>query len=143
MKLKRKVSLPPVVNTPVITAQEDTRELLDMRRRSFDDLLDTAYEIQDLCEDFNVPKGCMKFENDATVSFMSGVERESHLGHEISRYALGQLCGKIGVPSQYIEKCIRTDRTGLAVDNMNSWLSTYDKPFFVREYDGKNSWYSE
>ena len=44
---------------------------------------------------------------------------------------------KIGVPVQYIEKCLKSGREVLARDNMNSWLSDYHKDLFIRCYKDK------
>lgn len=38
----------------------------------------------------------------------------------LSRYALGQLCSKLGVPVRYIEKCIKADQNVLANKNLNT-----------------------
>lgn len=52
----------------------------------------------------------------------------------ISRFALGQLGTKIGVPGNYIQKCIDSGRKSLAQSNVNSWIRTYKGGFFLRNY---------
>ncbi len=54
----------------------------------------------------------------------------------MSRYALGQLGSKIGVPARYLEKCVASGRIDLAQDNVNSWLEDFNKDLFIREYNG-------
>ncbi len=61
-----------------------------------------------------------------------GIVRES-----LSRYALGQLCNKLGVPVRYIEKCIKADQNVLANKNLNTWIEDYNKDLFLRIYQHK------
>lgn len=61
-----------------------------------------------------------------------GIVRES-----LSRYALGQLCNKLGVPVRYIEKCIKADQNVLANKNLNTWIEDYNKDLFLRIYQRK------
>lgn len=55
----------------------------------------------------------------------------------LSRYALGQLCSKLGVPVRYIEKCIKADQNVLANKNLNTWIEDYNKDLFLRIYQRK------
>lgn len=55
----------------------------------------------------------------------------------LSRYALGQLCSKLGVPVRYIEKCIKADQNVLANKNLNTWIEDYNKDLFLRVYQNK------
>lgn len=55
----------------------------------------------------------------------------------LSRYALGQLCNKLGVPVRYIEKCIKADQNVLANKNLNTWIEDYNKDLFLRIYQRK------
>lgn len=54
----------------------------------------------------------------------------------MTSYSMGQLCGKLGVPTQYILKCFSSGRIDLALENINDWMSDYGKDLFIREYDG-------
>ena len=54
-----------------------------------------------------------------------------------SDYAFSQFCSKIGVPAQYLEKCMRVGYSDLAEENLNTWVNDYDKPLFFREYENK------
>lgn len=48
----------------------------------------------------------------------------------LSRYALGQLCSKLGVPVRYIEKCIKADQNVLASKTLIHGLKTITKTCF-------------
>lgn len=65
------------------------------------------------------------------IDDVSGIER-----YPMSRYALSQLGSKLGVPANYLQKCIDSGRLDLASDNVNSWIEDYGKDVFIREYDG-------
>lgn len=126
MKLKR-IEQPEVV---------DTRELISTRETPVSSLLDKATEIQERCHDYNVAKVTLHnvMFHDGELKFIDNggdVER-----YPMSRYALSQLGGKIGVPANYLQKCLDTGRLDLASDNVNSWLDDYKKDLFIREYDG-------
>lgn len=115
----------------------ETKELLDLSRVRFSDIIRKSDDIQNLCEDFmvkNVTSDNFRFNEEAGISYVSegGVRRP-----QISRFALGQLCAKIGVPANYIDSCVASGRIDLAQDNINSWLDDYKKSLFIREYNGK------
>lgn len=59
--------------------------------------------------------------------------REKHF----SDYAFSQFCSKLGVPAQYLEKCMKVGYIDLAEENLNTWVDDYDKPLFFREYGDK------
>lgn len=135
MKRPKEIITPQVV-TP--TEEPDTRELLDMGKVSFKMILDKSHNIQSLCEDFtvrNVTDERLRLNELAGITYIteSGEVRRP----SISRHAMGQLCNKVGVPHEYMKKCISSGRIELAQDNMNSWLSDFNKDLFIREYDGK------
>lgn len=121
----------------------DTRELITLptpnRKVSFDDLYQKSLDIQSLCTDYNVSNvtdknmildpesGKLLFHpDDYTYKFERGM----------SRYAMSQLCNKLGVPIRYLEKCIDAGMLDLAAENVNSWLQDYNKNLFIREYNG-------
>lgn len=116
---------------------EDNKELLDTGITPITSLIKKANMIQAGCHDFNVSKvtlnnviysnGELTFLDDSTTD----IER-----YPLSRYALSQLGSKIGVPANYLQKCIDTGRIDLASDNVNSWIDDYNKDLFIREYNG-------
>lgn len=115
----------------------DTRELISTMETPVSQLLRKATAIQNKCHDYTVSKVTLNNVryHDGELSFSddnSYVER-----YPMSRYALSQLGGKIGVPANYLQKCLDTGRLDLASDNVNSWLDDYRKDLFIREYDGR------
>ena len=119
-----------------VEKEVDTRELLNTGATPISTLILKANKIQDGCHDYNVSKVTlrkMRF-SDGELSFIddvTGIER-----YPMSRYALSQLGSKIGVPANYLQKCIDSGRIDLASDNVNSWLEDYGKDLFIREYNG-------
>lgn len=136
MKLRRPVATVPQV-VEEVPQPEDTRELLDMGKVSFKMILDKSYNIQSLCEDFtvkNVTDETLRLNDLAGITYLTQKGEVRH--PSISRHAMGQLCNKVGVPHEYMRKCINSGRIELAQDNMNSWLSDFNKDLFIREYNG-------
>lgn len=128
MRLVKKVEEKPAVS--------EVKEMLSVKGTTVDRLLDRANTIQSRCNDFNVSKVTLHnmMYKDGELHFISddtGVEK-----YPMSRYALSQLGAKIGVPANYLQKCIDTGRLDLASDNVNSWIEDYQKDLFIREYDG-------
>lgn len=121
------------------TETPEIKEAISTAPSTLSTLMKKAMEIDNLCTDYNIKKADsnvnIRFNEDAGITFVAedGVVRKSM----ISRYALGQLSSKIGVPARYIEKCVNSGRLDLAQDNVNSWLDGYDKNLFIREYDGR------
>ena len=128
----------------------DTRELLNLptpkSKVSFDDLYHKARDIQSLCIDYNVSnvseKNMRMSSDNGNLVFLPD---ESPFVEEplvkvdmgMTRYAMSQLCNKLGVPVRYLEKCFDAGMIDLASENVNAWLSEYNKNLFIREYDGK------
>lgn len=104
-------------------------ESLTLRGKSVQTLFDEALEIQSRCSDISVadPAKSLTFTPDGKLVY-------ADCQYPMSRYALGQLGTKIGVPAQYIDKCVQRGKGQLAADNVNSWLNDYDRDLFVRLY---------
>ena len=88
-------------------------------------------------KDYTVRKASthnVRFNDKAGITFIG--EDQEIRDFPISRYALGQLGSKIGVPARYLEKCISSGRIDLAQDNVNSWLEDFNKDLFIREHNG-------
>lgn len=121
----------------------DTREILStptIKGISFSDLFNRAMEIQSLCSDYNVSNVSDKnmFMSSVTGNLVfksddSPIRKDMGL----TRYALSQLCNKLGVPIRYLEKCFDAGQIDLASDNVNAWLEDYNRNLFIREYNGK------
>ncbi len=116
---------------------EENKEVIDLKPKTLDTLLKTARDIEVLSSDYMVRRANsqkIRFNETAGITFIAedvGIRKLP-----ISRYALGQMCTKIGVPTRYIDKCIESGRLDLAQDNINSWLQDYNKDLFIREYNG-------
>lgn len=141
MKLLRKkpsgIIIPMSREVATEEQQPDTRELLDMGKTSFRMILDSSYNIQSLCTDYTVTgvnNEKLRLNEYAGVTYITN---EGEIRNpSISRYAMGQLCNKVGVPHEYMRKCINSGRLELAQDNLNSWLEDFNKDLFIREYNG-------
>lgn len=118
---------------------KEIKEVLDIQPSTLDNLKAKAYDIEKWSKDFNVRSANtrnIRFNDMAGLTFVDSDSRDI-LNFPISRYALGQLSTKIGVPARYIEKCVESGRIDLAQDNVNSWLEDFNKDLFIREYDGR------
>lgn len=131
------------------TATIDTREIISTptsKGISFDDLYRQAQDIQSLCTDYTVSRvsdrnmflspenGNLIFKPDSDPFNEDCVPIRNM---SMTRHAMSQLCNKLGVPIRYLEKCFETGMTDLAAENVNAWLSDYEKSLFIREYDSR------
>lgn len=128
------------LSTPVQTPEDEKpkiTEVISVEPTTIQRLLDRANQIAADSVDFsiaNVGIHNLRFNDQAGLTFIPDGGDIQHAG--ISRYALGQLGTKIGVPAAYLEKCVASGRISLAQDNVNSWVETYGKDLFLREYQG-------
>jgi hypothetical protein len=137
---KLKIKSNNVVEIPMTGEQTtpEIKEVLDLTPHTLDKLIETAKGIEADSHDFNVSKA-----NSENVRFndLAGLTFRADDGevrsYDLSRYSLGQLSSKIGVPARYIEKCVSSGRIELAQDNVNSWLEDFNKNLFIREYAGR------
>jgi hypothetical protein len=53
----------------------------------------------------------------------------------LTQWAFGQLCGKMGIPIQYAQRCMDAGMEGLIDENMNRWLEKYPGNLLVRTTD--------
>ena len=117
--------------------QEEIREVIDTRPKTLDKLIIKANDIALNSTDYMVRKANtsnVRFNETAGLTFIA--EDQEIRDFQMSRYALGQLGSKIGVPARYLDKCIQSGRIDLAQDNVNSWLEDFNKDLFIREYNG-------
>ena len=118
---------------------KDIKEVVSLSPVTFGSLIKKSQEIDSLCEDYTVNRansGNMRFNESAGITFIPNGKDSTVQRLPLSRFALGQLCTKVGVPTRYIDKCIDSGRIDLAKDNINSWLEDYNKDLFIREYNG-------
>lgn len=117
--------------------EEEIKEVIDIRPKSLDKLIIKANDIALNSHDYmvrNANTHNIRFNDKAGITFIA--EDQDIRDYPISRYALGQLGSKIGVPVRYLDKCINSGRIDLAQDNVNSWLEDFNKDLFIREYNG-------
>ena len=117
--------------------EKEIKEVIDIRPNTLDKLVTKANDIALNSNDYMVKKANtsnVRFNESAGLTFIS--EDEEIRNFQISRYALGQLGSKIGVPARYLDKCISSGRIDLAQENVNSWLLDFNKDLFIREYNG-------
>lgn len=137
MKL-RSVATPKPAPVVEPTAEHDPSfEIIGIQPTTVQRLIQRSRDIAAQCEDYTIAKANtqnVRFNEFAGLTYIPD-GGEIHQS-PISRYALGQLGTKIGVPSRYLEKCVLSGRVSLAQDNVNSWLESYDKSLFLREYNG-------
>ena len=117
--------------------EKEIKEVIDTRPNTLDKLIEKAHEIESRSNDYMVRhanSNNIRFNERAGITFIS--EDQNIRDFPISRYALGQLGTKIGVPVRYLDKCIQSGRIDLAQDNVNSWLEDYNKDLFIREFSG-------
>ena len=117
--------------------EKEIKEVIDTRPKTLNKLIEKAHDIESRSNDYMVRhanSNNIRFNERAGITFIS--EDQNIRDFPISRYALGQLGTKIGVPVRYLEKCIQSGRIDLAQDNVNSWLEDYNKDLFIRAFSG-------
>lgn len=117
--------------------EKEIKEVIDTRPKTLNKLIEKAHDIESRSNDYMVRhanSNNIRFNERAGMTFIS--EDQNIRDFPISRYALGQLGTKIGVPVRYLEKCIQSGRIDLAQDNVNSWLEDYNKDLFIRAFSG-------
>ena len=127
------------MNAPATSIMLDNREQVAITRVDLEELFRQARAIQGECRDFSVSNATSKnvyFDGDH-CKLKYKPDGDKTRGFEMTKYSLGQLCNKIGVPVRYIDKCIDSGRLDLAAENVNSWLDDFGKNLFIREYQNK------
>lgn len=102
----------------------EDREELNLTA-TFDNLINKAAAIQEKCEDEIIIAKNMHVSDDIAIN-----------GKDITSFALGELCGKLQVPSRYIGRLITSHNGALAAENLNYWLAEDERKIMLREYDG-------
>lgn len=106
-------------------------------------LRDKSEEIQDECSDTILSRVDLKTlalfcSNSTKVKAKYRVNsNEPVKDKELSDHAFSQLCTKLGVPAQYLIKCMKLGYTDLAEQNLNTWVDDYSGSLFMREYKDK------
>ena len=119
-----------------------TKEVVNTNEMLLHDLYLKAKDIQDDCHDtimesFDIARFALSGSyNKPFLSLPLEVTQDT-VNYDLTKFALSQLCNKIGVPLRYIQKCIGANMKELVENNINSWIKAYKNPVMLRFY--KNS----
>lgn len=122
------------------TTDRATMEVIDsLNKMSLEMLYGKALDIQNDCEDYmvrNVSELNTRFSPESfSLRFRS--EDEKLRERKFTPYSFGQLCTKLEIPARYMDKCIQRGQLHLAENNINTWLDSYGKDFFIRTHKDK------
>ena len=140
-KVKKSVVKKDFMNPPVVEAEEVIVEPVDTTT-PIEKVFKKAAEIDSRCSDYTVKvanPNTVRLQDDLSLSYTTS-EKETR-NASFNHFALSQFGTKIGVPANYLEKCLNKDRADIAQYNVNAWLQDFNKPLFIREYedlDGNN-----
>lgn len=119
---------------------QETKEVISQNPLlSWNTIFKRSEDIQKHCEDFVVEKANthnVMLSDTAGLTYIPTDGSDEIRQSQLSKFSFNQLCNKIGVPSNYIEKCVRSGRISLAQANVNSWLEDYNKDILIREHRG-------
>lgn len=130
------------MTTNIVEREEEVREVITTSSSTLGKLYDTAKSIKDSSEDFMVQKVSrhnMYYDGytNKLRFILYGLGNNDYTtskDYSPTPFAMGQLCNKIGIPFNYLQKCCETGRGSLATDNVQSWLESYRKDLFIRTY---------
>lgn len=126
MKLIRK-NAAPVVKKVLDTAIEEPHKVLtETSIDTFNSLIIGARNIFNKCDDYIITGvNSLKFIcnpcGEVTIC-PDSVSEFVRFSGGMSKTARSQLCTKLGIPSSYVNKCIRYGKQELAYHNINQWL---------------------
>ena len=134
LKLKTKPSTKPQNQLAVLSenvTEDKFERLVNADGKILSDLFYEANKIQNNCSDWtDVPMSEIELNSKL---HLIGRDGENEMG--LSPYAFSQLCAKLGIPTQYMKKCIETGFSPLVVNNINSWLDNFGhKKLLIRKY---------
>ena len=134
MKLRRKSSSSPQTQIAVLSenvTEDKFERLVETEDQTLSDLFNKSNIIQKNCTDWeDVPMAEIELNNKLHIV---GKNRDNEVG--LTPYAFSQLCTKLGIPTQYMKKCIEAGFTPLVMDNINNWLDNFGhKKLLIRKY---------
>ena len=134
MKLKRKSSSSPQTQIAVLSenvTEDKFERLVETEDQTLSDLFNKSNIIQKNCTDWeDVPMSEIELNNKLHIVGKNG---DNEVG--LTPYAFSQLCTKLGIPTQYMKKCIEAGFTPLVMDNINNWLDNFGhKKLLIRKY---------
>ena len=134
MKLRRKSSSSPQTQIAVLSenvTEDKFERLVETEDQTLSDLFNKSNIIQKNCTDWeDVPMAEIELNNKLHIVGKNG---DNEVG--LTPYAFSQLCTKLGIPTQYMKKCIEAGFTPLVMDNINNWLDNFGhKKLLIRKY---------
>lgn len=78
----------------------------------------------------------VNFSLDQDLRFHYTTELQEKKDTDITQFAFSQLCARIGVPGKYIDKCYKSGKQDLALQNFQAWADEAKGNMLVRENDG-------
>lgn len=78
----------------------------------------------------------VNFSLDWDLRFYYETEDRQKKEADITQFAFSQLCARIGVPGKYIDKCYKSGKEELALQNFRAWADETNGNMLIRENDG-------
>lgn len=134
MKLKLKKTNKPQSQLAVLSenvTEDKFERLVESENHTLSDLFLKSNTIQKNCTDWaDVPMSEIELNHKL---HLIGRDGENEMG--LTPYAFSQLCTKLGIPTQYMKKCIESGFSPLVMSNINSWLDNFGhKKLLIRKY---------
>lgn len=76
------------------------------------------------------------FSLDRNLRFQFQTEQKVKREADITQFAFSQLCTRIGVPGKYIDKCYKSGKEDLALQNFRAWADEAKGNMLIRENEG-------
>lgn len=104
---------------------------------SMDSLLEKSREISRSWNNHIVKnEERVNFSLDRDLRFHYEDEYQKKREADITQFAFSQLCARVGVPGKYIDKCYKSGKEELALQNFRAWADETKGNMLVRENDG-------
>ena len=133
LKLKSKSSTKPQNQIAVLSenvTEDKFERLVETEDQTLSDLFHKSNVIQKNCTDWaDVPMAEIELNHKL---HLIGRDGENEMG--LTPYAFSQLCTKLGIPTQYMKKCIEAGFSPLVMNNVNNWLDNFGhKKLLIRK----------
>ena len=106
---------------------------------NFGQLMDMANGIDEKSEDFNASFSELRATTKEQSEYQSlGLNVRNQFELDLSYHGLSSLCSALGIPANYIRRCIETNNVPFAEENLNFWLRRADqRDNFLRSTDNR------
>lgn len=103
----------------------------------FNELYEKSHEIKNKwINDIVVNEEKPNFELDENMRFHYLTKDNKRKEADITNFGFSQLCARMGIPTNYIQKCFKSGKEELALQNFRAWASETNQNMLVRENDG-------